>query len=308
MTDIAAAIDVGTNSTKMAVAELRDGAPRILFDRSEITRLGKGVDKSKLLSAEAVDRTLDAITRFAGEARAHGVKTIVAAGTSALRDASNGQAFIDAVRERSGVEIEIIVGDREAELAYAAVRGDRAIWSGKSANLLVFDIGGGSTELIVGTSTGVDRHRSLDIGAVRLTERFIKSDPPTDTEIAAVEEFARSAFEGFGHIDAPVEVAGIGGTAVNLATTSLGKRDANVHGLTMARAIVGDVYHRLRTLPLAERRHVPGLEPERADVFVAGAAILIQLLDFAHAPDFRVSTHGVRYGLLVECARRLTSG
>jgi len=304
MTNIAAAIDIGTNSTKMTVARIDGGAPVVLFDRSEVTRLGKGVDESKKLADDAIARTLDAVARFAGEARAAGASTIVTAGTSALRDASNGAEVIRQAKERAGVDIQIVDGDREAELAYLAVAKDPAVASlGTGLKLLVFDIGGGSTELIIGGVDGIERHQSLNIGAVRLTERFIKSDPPSEGELAKVEGFARGTFEGFGRPEGRVVVAGIGGTAVNIAAVLAGSRDAEIHGVTVSRADVEKAYARFRGMPLAERRVIPGLEPERADVIVAGAAILDQLLSFLDAAEFRVSTRGLRFGLLVEYAQ-----
>jgi len=304
MTNIAAAIDIGTNSTKMTVARIDGGAPVVLFDRSEVTRLGKGVDESKKLADDAIARTLDAVARFAGEARAAGASTIVTAGTSALRDASNGADVIRQAKERAGVDIQIVDGDREAELAYLAVAKDPAVASlGTGSKLLVFDIGGGSTELIIGGVDGIERHQSLNIGAVRLTERFIKSDPPSEGELAKVEGFARGTFEGFGRPEGRAVVAGIGGTAVNIAAVLAGSRDAEIHGVMVSRADVEKAYARFRGMPLAERRSIPGLEPERADVIVAGAAILDQLLSFVDAAEFRVSIRGLRFGLLVEYAQ-----
>jgi exopolyphosphatase/guanosine-5'-triphosphate,3'-diphosphate pyrophosphatase len=308
--EVIAAIDVGTNSTKMMIAEIVDGCPEIRQEPSEVTRLGKGVDATGNLDPDAIARTLAAIVRFADEARAAGASTIIAAGTSALRDARNGNDLLDAARAKAGVEIQIIEGDREAQLAYSAVRYDSSLWGGDAgipevAELLVFDIGGGSTELIVGGRDGMKRHRSLDIGAVRLTERYVKSDPPASAELASVEAFARETVQQFERPAQPPVVAGIGGTAVNIAAVLAGSREAPIHGTVVTRAQVEEAYDRFRRMPVADRRAIPGLEPERADVIVAGAAILDQLLAYVDAPEFHVSTRGLRYGLLAEYAAKL---
>lgn len=306
MANKAAAIDIGTNSTKMTVAGIVDGRPRIEFERSEVTRLGKGVDAAGSLQPEAIERTLAAVVRFAEEARTAGAEAIIAAGTSALRDARNGREFLDAARERARVDVEIVDGDREAQLAYKAVRYDDDLWGAdgidKSTGLVVFDIGGGSTELIVGGAQGMDRYRSLNIGAVRLTERFIKSDPPTAAEIASVEECARKLLAEFDAPGGTPAVAGIGGTAVNIAAVLAGSRDAEIHGRDISRADVERTRECFQQATVAERREIPGLEPERADVIVAGAVILDCLLDCFGAAAFRVSTRGLRYGLLAEYA------
>jgi len=304
MSNILAAIDIGTNSTKMTVAEAVDGVPQIRFERSEVTRLGKGVDASGKLNPDAVQRTLDAVVRFAEEARSAGASTVIAAGTSALRDAANGRDLLDAVKQKAGVEVQIIAGNREAELAYAAVQLDRDLWGREEiTNLLVFDIGGGSTELILGDAQAIDRYRSLDIGAVRLTERFIKSDPPSKDEIAAVENAAHEALSQFERPSVTPMVAGIGGTAVNISAVFAGRRDAPIHGSTVTRAQVVDACARFESMSLAQRREIPGLEPDRADVIAAGAVILYQLLAYVGADSFRVSTRGLRYGLLAEHIR-----
>ena len=320
---IAAAIDLGTNSTKMTVARIGPPAPNnggvgidILFDRSEVTRMGKGVDESKRLADDAVERAIAAVERFADEARQAGASTIIAAGTSALRDASNGAEVIAKIKERANVDVQIVDGDREAQLGYMAIAGDASLGffeADPNTRLLVFDIGGGSTELIVGNAKGIERHQSLNIGAVRLTERFIKNDPPTEGEVAKIEGFALGALQGFGRIDGPITVAGIGGTAVNIA--AILNPDVDPHGATVTRADVDALYTKLRGMTLDQRRELRGLEPARADVIIAGAAILGQLLAFVDASDnavpggegrrrviFRVSTRGLRYGLLAEFA------
>ncbi len=303
-----AAIDIGTNSTKMTVADVDDdGRIHVIAEDTDVSRLGEGVDKAKRLSDAAIARTLDAVTRFADAARRQGAAQVLAAGTSALRDASNGPDFIAQARTRAGVEIEIITGDREAQLAYAAVRSDPSLNLTPEAGLLVFDIGGGSTELILGDARGVGRHKSLDIGAVRLTERFLHADPPDADELTQAARFANESLATFEAPATTPTVVGIGGTAVNLAavTQGLTGRDPQaVHGASLTASDVARALERFRAVPLAERREIPGLEPKRADVITAGALILDRLLAHFGANRFVVSVRGLRYGLLADHVTR----
>jgi exopolyphosphatase/guanosine-5'-triphosphate,3'-diphosphate pyrophosphatase len=303
-----AAIDVGTNSTKMTIADVGDdGRVAVVFEDSDVTRLGEGVDQTKRLGDAPMARTLDAVVRFAEEARRQGAVRVLGAGTSALRDAANGAEFLDQAKQRAGVEIEIITGDREAQLAYAAVRSDASLALPHDASLLVFDIGGGSTELILGDGDGVGRHSSLDVGAVRLTERFLKSDPPSEAELSQASHAARNALGTFAVPEAAPVIVGIGGTAVNVASVTQGltKRDADaVHGSSLTVADVASALDRFRHAALAERRQIPGLEPARADVITAGTLILELLLVHFHADRCVVSVRGLRYGLLADQATR----
>ena len=302
-----AAIDVGTNSTKLIVADVSgDGALTIVSEQAEVTRLGEGVDATRRLSDAAQARTLEAISRFAEDARQLGAVEVLGAGTSALRDAENGSDFLADVVNDAGVEIEIISGDREAQLAFFAVASDPSLGLSASDPLLVFDIGGGSTELILGSGLGVGRHRSLDVGAVRLTERFLRSDPPTASELAQAAAYARDALNAFSAPDLTPRVMGIGGTALNVAAVTLGltKPDpAAVHALSVSHADVAAALTRFQSVPLAGRRVIPGLEPKRADVIVAGALLLDALLTHLRADHFTLSARGLRYGLLAEYAK-----
>ncbi len=301
------AIDIGTNSTKMTVADVSEtGLLSVVSEQSDVTRLGEDVDKTRHLSDAAAARTLAAIVRFADAAKALGAEVVLGAGTSALRDAVNGPAFINQVREASGVEVEIITGDREAQLAYAAVRSDASLAVPEAASLLVFDIGGGSTELILGDANGVGRYKSLDIGAVRLFERFLHADPPSAEELGQARQFAANALTAFPQPDTPPLLAGIGGTALNIAAVTQGQASPNpaaVHGVSLSASEVAAALSRFASVPLAERRSIPGLEPKRADVIVAGALILDTLLTCFHADRFLLSARGLRYGLLADYAK-----
>lgn len=303
-----AAIDIGTNSTKMTVADVSEsGVLTVVSEVSEVTRLGEGVDASHRLNEAAMERTLEAVTRYAAEARSLGAGEVLGAGTSALRDAANGLNFLEQARLRAGVEIQIISGDREAQLAYAAVRSDASLGIPADANLLVFDIGGGSTELILGDQTGTGRHDSLDVGAVRLTERFLPSDPPTAEEMDEAVAFVRSALLTFELPETLLYIAGIGGTALNIGAVMSGLLSPDpdaVHAMTVTHSAVIEARVRFASVPIIERRKIPGLEPKRADIIVAGVLILDCLLTYFSADSFLLSARGLRYGLLADYASR----
>ncbi len=302
-----AAIDIGTNSTKMTVADVSaNGLLSVVSEDADVTRLGEGVDQARRLGDVPMARTLEAIVRFAEAARALGAETVLGAGTSALRDAVNGADFIARVQASADVEVQVITGDREAQLAYAAVRSDASLSIPADASLLVFDIGGGSTELILGDAGGVGRYKSLDIGAVRLTERFLHSDPPAETELTQARQFAADALTTFSVPSSPLFVAGIGGTALNIAAVTSGQPQPDsdsIHGASVSSAEVAAALARFSSAPLADRKTIPGLEPKRADVIVAGALILNALLTYFAADRFLLSARGLRYGLLADYAR-----
>lgn len=302
-----AAIDIGTNSIKITVADAdAAGALHIVRESAEITRLGAGVDAGKRLDDDAVARTLAALSRFAADARALGAADIVAAGTSALRDAANGPDFLVRAQNETGLIIEIISGDREAQLAYSAVRADPDLGLPSDFGIVVFDIGGGSTELSLGGANGLERHVSLDIGAVRVTERFLHSDPPTDRETAEAVQFLQAALAVFPPPDRQPILVGIGGSVVNIGAVTLAKDTPppnDVHGTLLFASDAQDALSRFAAVPLAERRSLPGLEPARADVIIGGALILNALLAHFHSDRFLISARGLRYGLLAERAQ-----
>src|SRR5215472_10310387 len=304
------ALDVGTNTVLMLVAETTPaGGVRRVMDLARITRLGQGVDEKRRLDPQAASRTLDTIVEFAEQARAAGVEKIAAAGTATLRDAADGEDFIRRVRERAGVELEIISGETEAWLSYLAVL--RGLKFDGSQRVLIIDIGGGSTEFIRAggaatefinvQSAGHLEVASLQIGSVRLTERIIRHDPPTVREAADLRLAIDSELQQLGWTLEADVLVGIAGTVTTVCAIAL-KMDPydpeRVHGYQLSRAEVERVLELLGSLPNEQRRQLKGLDPARADVIFAGAAILERVMSEADVNSVTVSDQGVRWGLV----------
>ncbi len=303
-----ACIDVGTNSTKMLVAEL-GGSPRAVFTLSAVTRLGEGMTpNTPFLREVPIRRTLDALADMADAARQQGASVTVAVGTAALRDAENRDDFLRRALERTGVAVEVIAGAEEARLSYLAVRRD-PVWRGENF-LRVIDIGGGSTEIIQGEAGGerIASRISVNLGAVKLTEGFLRSDPVSVTQMAAANAAAAEQF-------AQVEIAlgadallvGVGGTLTNLAAMQRGRLPEadELNGFRLSSETLSVLCGRLANATLAERKTFPGLDPRRADIILAGAILLTQALAHLGASEVAVSTRGLRWGVLFD---RFSSG
>ncbi len=296
-----AAIDVGTNSVLLLVAE-QDASKRwsAVFERAEITRLGRGVDATKRLSAESIETTVAAIEAFVRDARAHDATDIVVSATSAARDAINGKDFLELTRARAGVTVEIISGDEEARLSFASAHAD----FGGARPLVVLDIGGGSTEVIFGDPSGaITFRRSFDVGAVRLTERAVKHDPATAEELEHIDAMLKDTFASLPEAPSGALMVGVAGTATTIAAIARQVEPYDpllVHGVELTRAEINSTVTRLQQLPLALRRSVPGLQPKRADVVVAGAMVMRAAVDRLKAPSCMVSDRGLRWGLLAD--------
>lgn len=298
---ILGALDVGTNTVLMLVAQRANGGSvRVVEDLARITRLGRGVDHSGALDPASSARTLETIEEFVAQARALGAGRIVTAATSALRDARDGAEFIARVRARTGVELEVISGRAEAHLSYVAVtRGLPQI--DPAEKLLIVDIGGGSTELI-GTAPGCEIEvASLQIGAVRLTERIIGHDPPAPGEIVELTATIDRAIEALDWRLHPDRMVGIAGTVTTICAVVLQLErydSAVVHGHELGRAAVAQALAKFATHPLAERRKLAGMVEGRADVILAGTVILERVMDRFEVDRVLVSDRGVRWGLI----------
>lgn len=300
MTRRLATIDIGTNSVLLLAAEARDDGTLVpLAERMEITRLGRGVDTSGMLAPEALDDTLAAVEEFAREARALGCSAVYATATSAARDAKNGHVLIERAAQL-GVPVEIIAGQHEAQLSWNAVAAD---FARHDAPLAVIDIGGGSTEIILGRGTHMEWRHSFDVGSVRLTERHLRGDPPTPESLAELERVLGSVLHGVPTPTPGTRVVGIAGTYTTIASISLGMHDwdaTKVHGLELPRGELDTIAHRLAGKSLAERKTIAGLAPKRADVIVAGAFLAAACVRALGAETVTIGDRGVRWGYLAE--------
>lgn len=309
-----AAIDIGTNSVLLVIAGVDASGFVPLLERATITRLGQGVDKTRRLAPAAVERNLNCLREYAALLREHGTPTLDVVGTSALRDAQDADAFLDEAERILGVRPRVIAGDEEASLTFrGALSG-----LGLAGELVVFDVGGGSTELIAGSADGqifAQDRVSLDLGSVRLFERHVRSDPPAPDEIARIEaDIERELDSAASRIDlraaGDLTLVGVAGTVTTLKALELGLQSydpARVHGSRLTLVAVEALCAKLASLPLSARQQLPGLAPERADVIVPGAYLVRNLLRRAGAASLVVSDRGVRFGLLEALTAARTS-
>ena len=302
-----ATIDIGTNTTLLLVAEANDDDVCVLAERAEITRLGRGIGADGGLGRPGIERTLAVLTDYVSVARAHGA-TIHAIGTEGLRRAPNAREFLEPAAQILGATVEVIDGDREAELSFLAAR--RSFPAETQATAVVLDIGGGSTEIIVARAGHVDFRRSLPMGSVRLTEKHIRNDPAAAAEVAAITSEIVQQLASVPFPRGPLTLIGTAGTVTTLAAMSRGLTSydpTRVHGHRLTRTALEHQIDRLRTSTQAARETMAGLDPKRADVILAGACILATIAQTAQANEILVSDRGIRWGLLFEQAFGKTS-
>jgi exopolyphosphatase/guanosine-5'-triphosphate,3'-diphosphate pyrophosphatase len=292
-----AAIDLGSNSTRLLVADADGGRLTEVERLLTITRLGDGVDASGRLSESAMQRVAACVTGYVARARELGAGAPLAVATSAVRDAQNGADFLQSL-ERHGVRSRLLTGDEEARLTLRGVASGRSI----STPVVVCDIGGGSTELIAGDGGDVRFAVSLDMGCVRMSERHLHSDPPTDAELAALRREVATMLPA----DLPGgDLIGVAGTITTLATIDLGldrEIPERIDGHSLAAAVVDAQLQRLAALPLDQRKQVRGLMPERAPTIVAGTAILAELMQRLSASALTVSERDILHGAALAAA------
>jgi exopolyphosphatase/guanosine-5'-triphosphate,3'-diphosphate pyrophosphatase len=301
-----AVVDVGTNSTRLLVANVLDGRVEELERRTEITRLGERVDSAGKLSAAAMKRVFETVEAYRKLIDKHSADKVVGVATSAVRDAKNGEQFSKELAERYGVETRTISGDEEARLSFLGATSDRAQGGDP---LLVIDIGGGSTEFVIGTP-GSDPtfHVSTSAGSVRQTERHLTDDPPTDEQQSAVAGEVAAMIEA----EVPREVRreaatgiAVAGTATQLAAVDqrLEEYDPKrVHGYRLDRYAVEEILAHLASLPLAERREIVGLHPARAPTIVAGALILAEAMQAFDFDWIETSEADILHGAALDAA------
>ena len=299
-----AAIDIGTVTARMLIAEVHEGRVHELARRTVITQLGEGLTSTGLLSAEAMLRTTEAVGSFAEEASLEDAR-LAAVATSASRDASNGEAFLTMLAS-VGTQPEIISGDREAYLSFLG-----ATYGFTGEGILVADLGGGSTELVLGAVVNgerrIDKAESIDVGSKRVTELFLHGDPPVGEELAEARRWIDAQLAPyFESLPArPHELHALAGTATSLSAIDqelIVYDPRRVHGSRVSAAKLREIRERLAALSLAERKEVVGLEPARAGVIVAGALVLEAILALAKLPETVVSEHDLLYGIVLDAA------
>lgn len=304
-----AVIDIGTNSTRLLVADVTGGRVEEIERSSTVTRLGQGVDSAGRLAPEAMERVFAVLGSYRERIDALGAGAATTGVlTSAVRDAENGAEFTSQVRERYGIDARTIAGDEEAQLTFAGATSRRD--PDDSTPTLVIDIGGGSTELVIGTRGEVDFHVSTQAGVVRQTERHISTDPPDSRQLAAVAGDAQATIEAAVpeavRRNARVGVA-VAGTATSLAAIAQGLEPydpARAHGYQLQLEDCEQMLERLAALPLEARRAVPGLHPDRAPTVVAGTVILIAVMRCFGLGRVEVSEHDILHGAALARAHR----
>jgi exopolyphosphatase/guanosine-5'-triphosphate,3'-diphosphate pyrophosphatase len=297
-----ATIDIGTNTALLLIADLDFTSQTIhtIYNHQEIIRLGKGVDKDRRINAEAIERLLRCLNLYRGFIQQYGVQRVRAVATSAVRDALNRDEVLHLVKAQTGIEIELLSGDTEAELTFqGAITG----WQNLHEPFLVIDIGGGSTELILGESTGIRDKVSLDVGSVRLTERFFTAQPPDAQSLERARAFLIDIFsrELSRFISGRESVIGVAGTIVSLAQQAQGLKhfeNEKLHGYALAYSSVDSQLTFFKTHSVDDII-AAGIERGRADVITAGTMILWTFMRIFGAKAITVSTQGLRYGVAV---------
>lgn len=297
---IRASIDLGTNTCLLLIAEVAEGVvTRVILDRSTVVRLGQGVDRSHALHPDAITRTSQCLRGYASMCICHGVKPsdVVCVATATARDAENGKSFFDSVEAQFGFRFKTISGDEEARCMFQG-----GLLPGmEPASSAVIDIGGGSTEF-----RSLNEGMSFQMGSVRFTERFLKSNPVTDSEFWACQAEIDSILEGAQSwrlgLPKNTSLIGVAGTVVNVASAFLELKEFNPEALNQCTLHRGDVHRiveELKWRTVEERRLIPGIESGREDVILAGALILWRAMERLEFETLRVSTRGLRFGVLL---------
>ncbi|WP_027007970.1 phosphatase [Conexibacter woesei] len=306
-----AVIDVGTNSTRLYIADVEDGAISAEIDRrTTVTRLGQGVDHSGLLADEAMARVEKAVAEYRAVIDDNNVDAVTGVLTSAVRDARNGSEFTTRLNDTYNINARTITGDEEARLTYLGATSDRPAGNEPT---VVIDVGGGSTELVVGQGPSVHFHVSTQAGVVRQTERFLKSDPPRPEELQLLQQETHEIFTTSVPASERARVSkgiAVAGTATSCAAIlqELDPYDpAKVHGFRLLRAQAEMLLARLAQLTTEERRHVTGLHPDRAEAIVAGVILLIEAMRTFDLSEVEVSEHDILRGAALDRAAATAS-
>ena len=299
-----AVVDIGTNSTRLLIGDVEGTSVTEVERRTTVTNMGRGVDHSGLLCTDAVDDVCTVIADYRSRYQEMGAERVMAIATSAVRDAVNGQAFIAELRERFDLDARLLTGEEEADLTYLGATAHRP----DEGSTLVFDIGGGSTELIVGSGTRVGFHTSLQAGTIRQSERHLTADPPNSRELEDLADEIRNLIDQAIAAD-PQAKAGraiaVAGTPTSLAAIDQGLEPydpGRVHGYRLGMHRIQRMLSRLSSMPLAERLRVPGLHPGRAPTIVAGTVILVQVMRAFGLQEVEVSELDILHGSALSAA------
>ncbi|MEA2095607.1 MAG: Ppx/GppA phosphatase family protein [Candidatus Cloacimonadota bacterium] len=293
-------LDIGTNSIKFFLFSIENGKSTTIIDTNNISRLGEGLLKTGLISDEAMNRNIEALREFIKSAEEENVKEITAVGTMCLRTAKNSDVFLKRVKDELGLTIKVIPGEEEARLSYLAVL---STIGNTDKNVVVFDTGGGSTEFIFGKGTNLNNRISLNLGAVHPTEEFLISDPVTNDELKKMQDHMLDFF-GERITDKRADyLIGIGGTVTSMGAVmhKMVKYDPKIiQGSQMSLVEVKKQIKLYKNKTIEERKQIPGLQPKRADVILAGAGIINTIMEIFMIDSFTISDRGLRHGLMFD--------
>jgi exopolyphosphatase/guanosine-5'-triphosphate,3'-diphosphate pyrophosphatase len=299
-----AAVDIGTNSTRLLVADVGDGRITDVERDTRVTRLGEGVDERRRLLPVPMARTRNVLSDYRRTLEGLRAERTLAIATSAIRDAENGEAFLGEIEWSYGFTTQLLSGHEEALMTYRGVTSEQQLQAGT----VIVDIGGGSTELVAGEPDGVRWHDSLDIGSVRLTERFLHGDPPTAAELDACAAAVQALLAERTPDEirsATTSAIGVAGTITSIAALALGLEEYDrdlVHGSRLTADELSEQLERLAAVPVAERRRLRPLDPDRAPVIVAGAVIAREALSFFGLDAFQISERDILDGAALAAA------
>ncbi|MBS4021908.1 MAG: Ppx/GppA family phosphatase [Dethiobacter sp.] len=300
-----AVIDVGSNSTKLLLAEhSSNGTLKTVLDTTSITGLGEGLRQSRRLSPEAKERTCRTINEFAALAKQYRADQIIAIGTMALRGAQNSSAFIEMVKATSGIDIRVISGEEEASLSYLATLSGIKL---HDCETVIFDTGGGSTEFIFGKGESITRKLSVNLGVITISEEYFISDPPTQAQLEIALCEIKEILTAH-KINGPVpQLVGIGGTVTTMGAVKqrMERYDPEaIQGSTLQLSEVNEQIAEFSSKTLEERKQIRGLEPKRAPIILAGACIVKIIMELLQNETLVISDRGIRHGLALNLLRQ----
>ncbi len=300
-----AVIDIGTNTLRLLIGCVRSGRLVRMSSDREVTRLGKDLRKTHVLNHDSIELSIRTISKFKVKCDEFNVGQIIAIGTSALRDAQDSSAFLRTIKEKTGIEVTVISGDKEAELTLKGIQGQKTLFSSPCS--IIIDVGGGSTELI--GSNDQCTKASIPVGGVNLFELFIKYDPPSHSDLNDIKKYLRAEFNPVlssiqdRYFSQSCCLIATGGTPATLASMylSLTSYDGDkVHGQALSYDAIESMFEKLIALPMQERCCIPGLEYERADIIISGTMIIMTIMELLHAQELIVSDYGLMEGVLFE--------